>query len=499
MNILDLISKDTGNFYKKKSNTLGGEWAGICPFCGGKDRFSIHPEKGRFVCRRCIAGDSINFVRKYHNKTYFEACSYLNIQPHIKHNSLNTATESLGQNEFQWKPRKITYPSDLWQEKATAITFEGFKFLMSAQGKKHREYLNLRGITNNTIKIARMGFVVSGSTFLENSWGITPTKNNQSVEEQKINVNMGGKVWIPSGILIPEFKNNKVIRIRIRQEKPANNTGRYIIVKGSATNFFNYQDHLAQTEQKDKYDSDTTTKPWMAVESELCGWLLQQECGDLVNIFAVGSSSARPDTETHKYIKDIPGIVSLDNDEAGRNEEAFWKKHYPKCIFLYPIIGKDPTEDYQSGVDLRRWVGEGLKKLPKENIDSNTKNINTSFKNDIIEKLKKRKQEDNITPNELFNSKIEKKSQKQPEKIQTTDKKINSQIVNSSPDTAKKNVNSVCIHNQYCYNLRNTVCMIDNKDILNNDKKCPKDQWYRYNSKSGIITQIILAPGARIY
>lgn len=37
----------------KKSSTHGGEWKGPCPFCGGKDRFSVQPnewDEGRWLC-----------------------------------------------------------------------------------------------------------------------------------------------------------------------------------------------------------------------------------------------------------------------------------------------------------------------------------------------------------------------------------------------------------------------------------------------------------------
>lgn len=40
----------------KVAASNGGEWAGPCPFCGGKDRFRVQPEKNRWLCRGCTGG-----------------------------------------------------------------------------------------------------------------------------------------------------------------------------------------------------------------------------------------------------------------------------------------------------------------------------------------------------------------------------------------------------------------------------------------------------------
>ncbi|MFC1886609.1 CHC2 zinc finger domain-containing protein, partial [Thermodesulfobacteriota bacterium] len=63
MNLLDLLAEDGHSLKRKTSKEL----AGSCPFCGGTDRFIVHPEKGkggRYWCRRCDKkGDAIQFLR----------------------------------------------------------------------------------------------------------------------------------------------------------------------------------------------------------------------------------------------------------------------------------------------------------------------------------------------------------------------------------------------------------------------------------------------------
>jgi len=73
--LLDLIGRDTR--LRKVASTAGGEYAGPCPFCGGRDRFRVQPEQGRWWCRRCGDGarweDAIAYVRKRDGVDFVEA------------------------------------------------------------------------------------------------------------------------------------------------------------------------------------------------------------------------------------------------------------------------------------------------------------------------------------------------------------------------------------------------------------------------------------------
>src|ERR687886_594278 len=64
--LLGLIGTNTR--LKKVAMTGGGEHAGPCPFCGGRDRFRVQPARGRWWCRGCSDGprwqDAIGYVRQ---------------------------------------------------------------------------------------------------------------------------------------------------------------------------------------------------------------------------------------------------------------------------------------------------------------------------------------------------------------------------------------------------------------------------------------------------
>src|SRR5919108_6123521 len=74
MSLLELIGSDTT--LQKKAGTHGGEYAGLCPWCGGRDRFLVwpHAEPPRYWCRQCNRkGDAIQYLRDRHHLTYLEA------------------------------------------------------------------------------------------------------------------------------------------------------------------------------------------------------------------------------------------------------------------------------------------------------------------------------------------------------------------------------------------------------------------------------------------
>src|SRR5437764_15116888 len=74
MNLLDFVTRDTG--LRRMASTHGGEYAGPCPFCGGRDRFRVWPNMAqpRYWCRVCRkSGDAIQYLRDHDNLSFVEA------------------------------------------------------------------------------------------------------------------------------------------------------------------------------------------------------------------------------------------------------------------------------------------------------------------------------------------------------------------------------------------------------------------------------------------
>jgi DNA primase len=342
MDILILLQQD-GIEPKRVSSTNGGEYHGPCPLCSGTDRFIVNPllnpEKGgHFYCRQCkFSGDAITYLIKIRGMRYPDACIELNITPDFQYNPKPALPK---QTTPPWEPRTVAEVSPAWSTKAEAVLFEAYKNLLSSTGKVHREYLSQRGISIQTIKQARIGLISSSLTFERQTWGL-------SLPEKKDALNR--LVWIPEGILIPMFHNSKVVRLRIRQDNPKN-SDRYILVAGSATAYLQHNQEI------------NLSNPSIIFESELDGWLIHQIAGDQLNIFSAGNSTTRPDLETHLKIKQTSILISLDNDAAGQKEAQWWRKQYPDSL-VWPSIKKDPGDDFKAGIDLKKWVNDGINKL----------------------------------------------------------------------------------------------------------------------------------------
>ena len=319
----------------------GAEWAGPCPFCGtGRDRFRVWPQHatggkgsgGRWWCRQCGKnGDAIQYLRERRGLSFVEACEMIG----------GRAGDRRGAGRRKdgrckgWRPNESARPSERWIERATAFQREAAKRLW-ARDTPGRAFLNGRGFTDETIKAAGLGWTRADVYQDRGAWGLDPVTQPDGALK---------KLWLPGGLVIPAFDQNAVIRLRIRRPTGA---PRYVIVSGSSMTAW-----IAGIE----------SGAVVVVESELDALLLDQECGNMALIAALGSVAKRPDTGLHARLRQASLILNaLDFDEAGANESRnFWARTYGAKVKRWPPpTGKDPTEARAAGIDLREWIGAGL-------------------------------------------------------------------------------------------------------------------------------------------
>ena len=344
--ILSIIGQ-TGIVYKKASSSKGGIYKGPCPWCGGNDRFSIYPfdNAGWYICNQCKkTGDAIQFERDYNGLRFKEACERVGDIEKAKGKKHPVQKEK--RSEI-WKPRIIEKPVNQWAKKAVSLLFSSFKYLMSPNGLKHREYLNLRGISNDTIKKARLGYNTTPINYEYDTFGLDPETDHKGKNRT---------VWIPDGIIIPYFDHVGLKRIRVRNANPFGKN-RYVLVTGGTTEYF-------------IYPGGCNSKITVVVESELDGWLVWQEAGDIVNVMAAGNSSTRPDQASFELLSSCPGVLcAFDFDDAGKKESEWWAEHFKSEYWPVPK-GKDPGEAFVLGVDIRAWIQSGINKLDGVNVMS---------------------------------------------------------------------------------------------------------------------------------
>lgn len=330
------IIEQTGNAYKKASATKGGVWKGPCPWCGGNDRFSIYPHDGAgwYICNQCKkTGDAIQFFMDYEHLSFKQACD--------RAGEPEKAEQKPSKKEkpaHAWEPRTVEKPGDSWVKKSESFLFSTFKFLMSAQGKPYRDYLNNRGISNATIKSGRIGYNPAPAQFSYGAFGMSPEPDKSGKEKT---------VWIPDGVVIPYFDQaGRLARLRIRNANP-HGRNPYVLLTGGTTEYFIYPG----------FDSSKKT---MVVESELDGWAVWEAAGGIVNVMAAGNAQTRPDQEAADRLLNCAGVLcSFDFDDAGKAESAWWVDHF-KAVWWPVPAGKDPGEAFVLGVDMAAWATIGV-------------------------------------------------------------------------------------------------------------------------------------------
>ncbi|MHC1791995.1 CHC2 zinc finger domain-containing protein [Solidesulfovibrio sp.] len=322
----------------------GAEWAGPCPACGGNDRFLIWPSRDRFHCRGCkLQGDAIEFLRAIQGFGYGEACRELGRTPAAP--SGRRATREPGARALAapaWTPKISELPNALWQKR-------GNRFVTWAEGQLLSApdvllWLGAeRGLTPRTVARFHLGLVPKDTYRDRTAWGL--------LQEFKPN-GQPRRLWFPRGLVIPAFDTSgSLVRIKFRRPNPGPDEPRYIILPSLPKNTA----PLAIA---------GTAAAWIVVESELDAMLLAQEAGDLVNVLALGSASLRPDAEAHARLEAAPIILlALDFDDAGNKAAmSWWPEHYPPDkLRIWPVPeGKDPTDAWRAGWDLRAWIEAGI-------------------------------------------------------------------------------------------------------------------------------------------
>ncbi|MBN8706379.1 MAG: DNA primase [Bacteroidetes bacterium] len=151
--VLDIVSERVQ--MKKK----GTNYWGNCPFHNEKTpSFSVNPAKRIFKCFGCGKGGSVfNFIMEYENVSFYDAVKILAEKAHIE----------LPKNEREqsenFSAEDSLYEVNRW---AAKIFFENLKL---DDGKPTRDYLEKRGITNESIVKFGVGYAHSGWDDLKSS------------------------------------------------------------------------------------------------------------------------------------------------------------------------------------------------------------------------------------------------------------------------------------------------------------------------------------------
>jgi len=343
MIILDLLSQDSIHL-DRVALTHGGEYAGPCPKCGGRDRFRVWPEEGgsgKWWCREeNKGGDCIQYLRDMRGMSYQDACSFLGVDPGPMD------MEKKPVNKPQWEPREVMTPIDEWVKKCSAFVEWCQKQLFdtyfddnfSAKGSCILKWLKTeRGLSEETIKAFHLGWNPQNAWRERKAWGLP----DEFKPDGKVK-----KLWLPAGVVIPYYADKALQRARIRRQDPEQGPP-YCIVSGSSTG---------------PMILGNNRRFFVIVESELDALLLHQEIGDMAGVISLGNAQTRPDKLTTELLRGADLIlIALDGDGPGAKEAwLWWPQHFHQSRRLPPVFGKDPCEMWKAGVSLRDWIEIGI-------------------------------------------------------------------------------------------------------------------------------------------
>jgi hypothetical protein len=310
---------------------------GPCPFCGGKDRFTIkHTGEGDlWICRNC--GDD-----KYHDAVAFlmraEGRSFKEVMRDTRYETRDTKYE-IRDTSSEALSSLVAPPDEEWQI-ARLIDQKRLadRFRLSAENPTDDpltiavawHYLRVhRGLLPDTIRRAMLGFNPDG--------GLLPDGST-----------------FPPGIHIPCMAGEQLWYVKARLPKVALEASRkggrplpkYMMLRGSRTALFNA-------------DALPGARVAVVVEGEFDALLLGQFLPDGWAAVTMGGAGSLPDERFLPYFSGIERVLlGFDADPAGRRALASWQRllGWAEAAPPLPAGVKDVTEFWQQDGDLRGWL-----------------------------------------------------------------------------------------------------------------------------------------------
>lgn len=326
MNLVDLIGRDTT--LRKVASTHGGEYAGPCPWCSGRDRFRVWPyaDRPRYWCRQCNRnGDAIQYLKDYDRLSFPEACAHIGRPLDMQPRSQPKQSPKL--------PPLATPPSDTWQARARAFIERCEEILWTPEGAQALDYLHRRGLLDDTIQAARLGYFPTERWEHPEAWGLAP--------EHK-------KIHLLQGIVFPWHVGSELWRVVFRRDDDnIPKDERYKPIAGGGNTLY-------------QVDTLRPNTPAMIVEGVLDALAVLQEAGDLIAVVAAGTTSGRLERWIGRLDLASTVLIALDADHAGDTASDWWLKSLGPQARRWRPFWDDPAAMLQDGADLRTWVREGL-------------------------------------------------------------------------------------------------------------------------------------------
>jgi DNA primase len=293
-----------------------GAWAWQCPFHHERHGYSlaVWPDHWRCFGKCQEHGDVFDWLRRYRGLDFGEACEWLSGEM-----LQDTARAQPARSQVFQLPNAEP-PPEHWQRAAQQVVALGERFLWSAEGKQARRYLAGRGLHEEAIRAARLGYLSGARRRWHNLHGLK----------------------VPAGILIPWCAEGVLWSLKVRRSTPP---PKYTQVAGGSAGGLYGADGLAGH------------RVALFVEGEFDALLASQAAGDLLAVVTLGSAVNTLHRRWYAALTACQGLlVAYDADEAGRKGAARLRDLTQRAHVVQVPQGKDITEFVLEGGDLRRWL-----------------------------------------------------------------------------------------------------------------------------------------------
>ncbi len=311
-----------------------------CPFHQDKNpSFCVTPGKREWRCFGCGEhGDAAELAMRLRGRTFPEAVRWLAEQAGITPASTSSRPRPpSGGNPTRPRPpaAKPAKAPDAAPEKPSGLSLaDALKLVEDAvtriwtpEGRPALEYLHGRGLGDETVKAARLGWTP----------GVMIPKCD------------GVGYWRAIGVVIPWLDGDRLTLVKIRQ--PEGRKPKY----GEA-----YRDRptLFPTPAVIR-----PGRPLVIAEGEFDALLLGQALGDLAAVVTLGSASSRPEADNlGVMLAAAPWYIATDADPAGDKAASGWPARAVRV--RPPAPHKDWGELHAAGFNLIRYFWHRILATP---------------------------------------------------------------------------------------------------------------------------------------
>ncbi len=243
----------------------------------------VDPERGTWKCWPCnLGGDAPALVMKRNGVAFPEAVRTVTELAGIVASSVTSPSASTRNATAKAASPHAERPSGLPLADALDLVTEAARRLWEPEGAEALAYLHGRGLADETIHVARLGWTPE-------VW--LPTRG-------------GDRCYRVRGIVVPSFDGERLALVKIRQ--PEGTKPKHVEAFRDRLVIFPGLEVIA------------LGRPLVIVEGEFVALLLGQELRDLAAVVTHGSASNRPELDLYQAMLAAPvWYVAHDADKAG--------------------------------------------------------------------------------------------------------------------------------------------------------------------------------------